>query len=121
MTQFKKKITFEDQTIYVGIDVHKNSWTIAVCTEHRVYRPFTLSPPRVEDLVDHLEEQFPLGFFICAYEAGFSGFNLHEALFDYGITCLVVNAADIPIARKLLSRIRFVLKNEEPYEKGVLA
>ena len=66
MIKDKKKITFEGQDIYVGIDVHKNSWTAAICTEHRCYRPFTLSPPRVEDF----EKNFPLGFYLCAYEAG---------------------------------------------------
>lgn len=96
MIKDKKKITFEDQDIYVGIDVHKSSWTVAICTEHRCYRPFTLSPPRVEGLIGYLEKNFPLGFYMCAYEAGFSGFGLCEALFDYGITCLVVNPADIP-------------------------
>lgn len=100
MPQNKQKITFEEEDIYVGIDVHKNSWTIAICTEHRCYRPFSISPPRIEDLVDYLETNFPDGCYLCAYEAGFSGFNLCEALFDYGIACLVVHAADIPTANK---------------------
>lgn len=96
MTEDKQKINFEDQDIFVGIDVHKKSWTVAVCTQHRCYRPFTISPPSVESLVSYLQGRFPLGFYVCAYEAGFSGFNLCEALFDYAITCLVVNPADIP-------------------------
>lgn len=100
MTEDKQKITFEDQDIFVGIDVHKKSWTVAVCTQHRCYRPFTISPPCVESLVGYLETRFPLGFYVCAYEAGFSGFSLCEALFDYGITCLVVNPADIPTSDK---------------------
>ena len=47
-------------------------------------------------LVDYLENDFPQGTYICAYEAGFSGFGLCEALMDRGIQCLVINAADIP-------------------------
>ena len=69
---------------------------IAVCTEHRLYRSFTISPPDIEVLVDYLENDFPQGTYICAYEAGFSGFGLCEALMDRGIQCLVINAADIP-------------------------
>ena len=96
MKKDKKKISFIDQSIYVGIDVHKKSWTIAICSQHRVYRPFTISPPSCEVLIDYLEKNFPGGNYICAYEAGFSGFGLCEALNGQGIQCIVINAADIP-------------------------
>ena len=32
----------------------------------------------------------------CAYEAGFSGFGLQQQLTESGLSCLVVNAADVP-------------------------
>jgi len=96
MIKDRKKITFIGQCIYVGIDVHKKSWSVAICTEHRAYRPFNISPPNVLDLVNYLNSNFPQGEYICAYEAGFSGFGLCESLMEFGISCLVVNAADIP-------------------------
>jgi transposase len=80
------------------MDVHKKSWTIAICTVHREYRPFNISPPEVVVLVDYLQTNFPQADYTCAYEAGFSGFGLCESLKEHGINCLVVNAADIPTA-----------------------
>lgn len=96
MLQNRKKISFEQQEVYVGIDVHKKHWTIAVCTQHREYRPYNIAPPSVDVLVNRLEKDFPKANFICAYEAGFSGFGIYEQLLEAGIQCLVINAADIP-------------------------
>ncbi len=96
MIKDRKKISFEEQPVYVGLDIHKKFWTVAICTMHREYRPFNISPPRVEKLVDYLVTNFPAAEFTCAYEAGFSGFGLCESLLDQGIKCLVLNAADIP-------------------------
>jgi len=98
MIKDRKKISFDGQAVYVGLDVHKKSWTVAICTAHREYRPFNISPPELGILVDYLQTNFPQADFTCAYEAGFSGFGLCESLMQHGINCLVVNAADIPTA-----------------------
>lgn len=45
MTKVKKKISFAEEKIYVGIDVHKTQWTICVCTEHANFRPFVIALP----------------------------------------------------------------------------
>lgn len=99
MTKVKKKISFEGQNIYVGMDVHKTQWTICVCTEHSNFRPFSMKPDP-EILIDYLRREFPDGNYLCAYEAGFSGFGLYEALWESTISCIVVHAADIPTSHK---------------------
>jgi len=38
--------------------------------------------------------------YTCAYEAGFSGFVLYEALWESFIECLVIHPADIPTSHK---------------------
>jgi len=96
MTKDRKRINFAGERIYVGIDVHKKSISVAIQTETRAYRPFTISPPSAEDLSNYLDKHFPGGEYLCAYEAGFSGFGLCESLHEKGIGCIVVNAADIP-------------------------
>lgn len=98
-TQNREKIDFKGKKIYVGIDVHKSQWTIAVCTEHTNYRPFN-QPPCAEKLENYLKGKFPSAEIICAYEAGFSGFSLQEYLTSVGIQCLVVHPADIPTTDK---------------------
>jgi len=95
MTKVRKKVDFKGEKIYVGIDVHKKSWTVAVCTEHTNYRPFNMEP-KPESLVNYLRTNYPGAEFICAYEVGFSGYSLYEYLTEEGICCLVVNPADIP-------------------------
>ena len=99
MTQVRKKINLEGKKIYVGIDVHKKKWTVAVSTEHTNYRPFN-QEANAERLVNYLKEKFSGAEIICAYEAGFSGFYLQEYLTNEGIGCLVVHPADIPTTDK---------------------
>ncbi len=98
-TQNREKIDFKGKKIYVGIDVHKSQWTIAICTEHTNYRPFNQSPCGGK-LENYFKGKFPNAEIICAYEAGFSGFTLQEYLSSAGIKCLVVHPADIPTTNK---------------------
>lgn len=100
MIKDRKKISFEKQPVYVGLDVHKKSWTVAICTANGEYRPFNISPLMLEVWVDYLRTNFPQADFHCAYEAGFSGFGLYESLMEQEINCLLVNAADIPTSAR---------------------
>ena len=98
-TQIRKKIDLKGKKIYVGIDVHKKKWTIAICSEHTNYRPFN-QDANSDRLVNYLRQHYPGATIICAYEAGFSGFYLQEHLTENGIQCLVVHPADIPTTDK---------------------
>ena len=51
-------------------------------------------------LVNYLRRTYPGGSYLCAYEAGFSGYGLYESLIQSGISCLVVHAADISLSHK---------------------
>jgi hypothetical protein len=35
MPESKQKVTLEKEDIYVGLDVHKSNWTVAIYTEPR--------------------------------------------------------------------------------------
>jgi transposase len=37
----KNKLDFKDQNIYIGLDVHKNSWKVTVMAEKIVYKTFS--------------------------------------------------------------------------------
>lgn len=52
--------------------------------------------PDPELLITYLVRDFPDGEYQCAYEAGFSGYGLYEALWEAHINCIVVHASDIP-------------------------
>ena len=97
-----KQLDFTGQEIYVGMDVHKNTWRLATCTRHtKATRwPVTIQKPFVENVKKYLNKLFPGADFVCAYEAGFSGFWIKEELEKAGIQTLVAHAADIPTSDK---------------------
>lgn len=91
--------TFEGQSIYVGIDVHKKDWKVTIMTAELSYKTFS-SVPKAEKLGAYLKNNFPGATYYSAYEAGFSGFWLHKELTKLGIHSIVVNPADIPTTDK---------------------
>ena len=99
MLQEIKTINFAGQDIYAGIDVHLKSWKVTILNELSEHKTFN-QPPRTELLVNYLRRNFPNANYHCAYEAGFSGYWLHEQLKSEGINCLVVHPADIPTKDK---------------------
>lgn len=94
-----KKLDFSGQQIYVGMDVHKNSWSISIFTEHLEHKTFS-QPPKVAALVNYLRHNFPGAVYNAVYEAGFSGFWTHDKLKEHGVNCMIVNPADVPTKNK---------------------
>jgi len=93
------RLDFKGQQIYVGMDIHKKSWSISILTETLEHKTFT-QPPHVEALVKYLKRNFPGGTYKLVYEAGYSGFWIHDRLQEHGVQCLVVNPADVPTKDK---------------------
>ncbi len=69
MLQQNNKLSFKDQTIYVGLDIAKKSWNVTILTEQFSHKTFT-QPPVPDVLVEYLNRNFPDAHYICAYEAG---------------------------------------------------
>jgi len=93
------KLDFEGQQIYLGMDVHKKSWSISVLTDEFEHKTFT-QPPEVSTLVNYLKRNFPGASYKSVYEAGYCGFWIHDCLQEHGVQCLVVNPADVPTKDK---------------------
>jgi transposase len=79
--------------------VHLKSWTVSVATEAGLYKTFN-QPPDPEVLVGYLNRHFPQGHYHCVYEAGFSGFWIHDWLRDRAVDVMVINPADVPTRDK---------------------
>ena len=90
---------FEGQKIYIGIDVHKTSWSVSIYGEYNEFKTYT-QPPLPEVLKNYLDRTFPGALYFAAYEAGFCGFGICNELNSLGIKTIVVNPADIPITNK---------------------
>ena len=93
------KLDFTGQSIYVGLDVHKKSWSVSIFSEQCEHKKFTQDPV-ADKLVHYLKRNFPGASYHAAYEAGFSGFWAHGQLREQGVNCLVVHPADVPTTNK---------------------
>jgi transposase len=98
-TQVTKKIDFTDQNLFVGLDVHKKSWSVTIIVDGIEHRTFT-QPPDPKSLCNYLHRMFPGASYHSAYEAGFCGYGIHRELNSLGIKNIVINAADIPTTQK---------------------
>jgi len=99
-----RKISFKGQVLYIGMDVHKKSWSITILSENMLLKRYVQDKPEPKMLLNHLRKHYPEGTYKCVYEAGYSGFWIAEALTKGGIDCIVVNAADIPTTNKQKDR-----------------
>ena len=95
----EKIANFQDQRLYVGIDIHKKSWSISILGEHSSFKSFT-QPPSANVLYQCLTKNFPGANYYAAYEAGFCGFNHCIELKGLGVDCIIVNPADVPTKDK---------------------
>lgn len=93
------RLDFTGQAVYVGMDVHKKSWSISIFTDQFEHKTFS-QPPEVGALVNYLKRNFPGAAYKTVYEAGYSGFWIHDRLQENGVRCIVVNPADVPTKDK---------------------
>jgi len=98
----KKKsntVSFKNQLFYIGMDVHKRSWTVTIRTNGMVLQTYSMNPDPAE-LARHVNRNYPGGIYKSAYEAGFCGFWIHNKLTELGIENIVLHAADVPTTNK---------------------
>lgn len=88
------KNDYTGKTIFVGMDVHKKTYSVtAICDGIIVKRDTLKAEP--QGLIAYLKKRFGSGKIKTAYEAGFCGFRLHRDLEAAGIENIVVHAAGI--------------------------
>lgn len=93
------QLDFSGQNIYIGLDIHLKQMTVTILGERLHHKTFSQEPD-AGALSSYLKRNFPGAHYRAAYEAGFSGFWLQEALQAQGIDCIIVNPADVPTKDK---------------------
>lgn len=94
-----KTIDFSGTNIYIGIDTHKNNWTVTILVDELEHKTFSQNPdPSV--LSHYLKRNFPNANYFAVYEAGYCGFWIQNELEKLGLNCCVVNPADVPTKDK---------------------
>jgi transposase len=94
-----KQLSFEGQTIFCGIDVHKKNWRVNVRNDEFELEDYSQDPCE-ENLLNHLRKKYPGASYQVAYEAGFCGFGLQRGLQKSGVIWVVVNPSDVPSSDK---------------------
>jgi transposase len=92
-------INFSGKTIFVGVDIHKKDWQVALFHEGITLENFRVLAGS-ERLITHLTKRYPGASFRCVYESCAWGFTLQRQLAAVGIDCIVVHAGDVPGSNK---------------------
>lgn len=90
---------YTGKTVFVGIDVHKNTYSITGICEKVIVKRDTIKA-RPEHLYEYLMKYFINADIHSVYEAGFSGFCLHRYLLTKRINNIVVHAASVQISAR---------------------
>lgn len=84
-----------DNDIYVGVDIHLRQWHVTVRTMDQEL--FTGSIPGSWDALSSVLSGYRPERVSVVYEAGFSGYWLHDCVDSWGARCIVTPPSLIPI------------------------
>jgi len=99
MAYMTTQLTASTPKLYIGVDIHKKSWTVHMRTDISDHKTMTI-PPSEEVLYQYVEENFPEHEVSMAYEAGCCGFSAARCFLQMGWEVLVVNPSDVPTSDK---------------------
>ena len=85
--------------LYIGMDIHKKSWSVHFRTDLFDHRGFTM-PPEANRLADYVQHHFAEYEVSITYESGCCGFSAARYFKELGWHTTIVNAADIPKMNK---------------------
>lgn len=94
-----KRVNYKGKKIYIGIDVHKKTYTFSAYCDGMICKTATV-PALPEKFIEGLRKWFKGGELFTVYEAGFSGFGLHRKLEEHGVKNIVINPASLEVAPK---------------------
>lgn len=86
-----------DYDIFIGIDVDKKSFSFTVRDHDKMKRSKKI-PADPEQFYNYIQNNFSDKRVICAYEAGPTGFHLHDHLKGKKVPCFVTPPTSIPKA-----------------------
>jgi transposase len=78
----------KSKEVYVGLEDSKKTWKLCIRSGKRVIHEASM-PAKYETLIGYFRNKFPECKIHVMYEAGFSGFGLHDDLERDGFDCIV--------------------------------
>ncbi len=79
MSSQNKVLDFTGHKFFLGLDVHKRSFHVTIRSNGIVLKSFSMDPEPCQ-LIGYMHKHYPGGLYYSVYEAGFSGFWIHEQL-----------------------------------------
>lgn len=93
------KCDYTGKRVFMGIDVHKKTYSCASVCEGQVVKKDTM-PADPQVLINYIKNNFSSVQLETAYEAGFSGFHLHRQLITAEIKNHVIHPGSIEVASR---------------------
>jgi transposase len=81
---------YAGKKVFVGIDVHKRTYSIVAVCEDAIVKRWSMTAD-VEACRKSLLKFFPFAVISSVYEAGFSGYSLHRELTAHGVSNIVIS------------------------------
>lgn len=85
----------EGKTVFIGIDIHRNSWHLTAIVENEVI--FSGALPAAPEALLKFLKRYDNSSIESVYEAGYSGYWLYEMLNHSGIKCTVTPPTLLPM------------------------
>lgn len=85
--------------LFIGIDVHKKSWSVSIRTDLFEHKTFNM-PSEPDKLISYVNQHFKGYPVECCYEASCCGFVAYRRLTEAGWQVKVLNPSDIPQSAK---------------------
>lgn len=85
--------------LFIGLDVHKKSWSVTIQEGQVVLKHFSMDA-NADALVHYVQKYYPDCSVECCYESCCLGYHIYRSLSKAGWHCLVVNPGDIPRINK---------------------
>jgi len=93
------KKDYAGKVIFIGIDVHKKTFSCVSICDALVIKRDTM-PASPEIFLNYCRNNFPGAQIKSAYEAGFSGFYFHRYLIKNGIENIIVHPGSIEVSSR---------------------
>ena len=89
-------------TVYVGMDIHKESFTLACYTNEKEEAEYVQrTEAHYSKIISYLDAmRFHYGdevTFICGYEAGCLGYTLYHQLTNHHVRCVIIAPTSMPV------------------------
>ena len=95
ITAYKRRSQMNNTTVYVGMDVHKESFTLCAYTLEKEKGSYSRrTPADYKEVLKYLEFLRTVygndTIFVCGYEAGCLGYTLYHQLTDHHVDCVIL-------------------------------